>query len=169
MPDSAVAYASLSRICRFLTIFEVADPWPLWDEAERPALCAVEMDRSLSEAQSSLACVLARYRWQWREARAAYEQALQLNPADPETCCDYGEAQLAMGQYEEGARIQLTRGMRQACRVRHAANSGRYEGVFSIDWRTTANRLSGRAPFSHMLSGIIVRMITAVISLTRKM
>lgn len=105
IPDFALAHASLSRTCRFLTIFEASDPGPLWEQAERHALRAVELDSHSSEAQSSLACVLARYRWQWGAGCAAYERALQLNPNDAETCCDYGVALLAMGRYDEGARV----------------------------------------------------------------
>jgi tetratricopeptide (TPR) repeat protein len=110
-PRFAPAHASLSRTCRFLTIFEMSDPGPMWEEAELYARRAVELDGLLSESQSSLACVLARYRWRWLEGCVAYEEALRLNPSDPETYCDYGVTLLAMGELNEGARC-LERALR---------------------------------------------------------
>ncbi|AFL89261.1 response regulator with CheY-like receiver domain and winged-helix DNA-binding domain [Terriglobus roseus DSM 18391] len=103
-PDFAFAHASLSRTCRFLTIFETGEPGHLWRLAEHHACRAVELDPRISEAQSSLACVQARYQWRWLDGCAAYEEALRLNPSDPETYCDYGVALLAMGEFNEGAR-----------------------------------------------------------------
>jgi DNA-binding winged helix-turn-helix (wHTH) protein/tetratricopeptide (TPR) repeat protein len=103
-PEFSLAQASLSRTCRFLTIFEVSDPMPLWEQAERHAIRAVELDSRCSEAQSSLACILARYRWRWLDGCVAYEKALRLNPEDQETLCDYGVALLAMGEYNEAVR-----------------------------------------------------------------
>jgi DNA-binding winged helix-turn-helix (wHTH) protein/tetratricopeptide (TPR) repeat protein len=103
-PEFALAHASLSRTCRFLTIFEVSDPMPLWEQAERHAIRAVELDSRCSEAQSSLACILARYRWRWLDGCVAYEKALRLNPEDQETLCDYGVALLAMGEFNEAVR-----------------------------------------------------------------
>jgi DNA-binding winged helix-turn-helix (wHTH) protein len=99
MPEFSLAHASLSRTCRFLTIFEVCEPGPLWEQAELHATRAVQLDASASEAQSSLACVLARYRWRWAEGCAVYQEALRLNPDDAETCCDYGVATKALAAW----------------------------------------------------------------------
>lgn len=107
-PEFALAHASLSRTCRFLTIFEMADPGPLWQQAEKHAHLAVQLDPQLSEAHSAVACVLARYRWLWNEGSKAYQRALSLNPDDVETLCDYGVALLAMGCFQEGT-AQLDR------------------------------------------------------------
>jgi DNA-binding winged helix-turn-helix (wHTH) protein/Tfp pilus assembly protein PilF len=101
-PEFALAHARLSRTCRFLTIFETDVPAPLWQQAEQHAHRAVQLDPQLSEAHSAVACVLARYRWQWQAGCVAYEQALRLNPDDVETLCDYGVALLAMGRLDEG-------------------------------------------------------------------
>jgi DNA-binding winged helix-turn-helix (wHTH) protein/Tfp pilus assembly protein PilF len=101
-PEFALAHARLSRTCRFLTIFEMDAPGPLWQQAEKHAHRAVQLDPQLSEAHSAVACVLARYRWQWSDGCVAYEQALLLNPDDVETLCDYGVTLLAMGRLEEG-------------------------------------------------------------------
>lgn len=107
MPEFALAHACLSRTCRVLTIldFDTSDPRLLWDLAERHARRAVEIDHYSAEALSSLASVLARYRWQWKEGFAAYDRALELNPSDVETCCDYGIALLANGRYTDGVHV----------------------------------------------------------------
>jgi DNA-binding winged helix-turn-helix (wHTH) protein/tetratricopeptide (TPR) repeat protein len=103
-PNFAFAHSGLSRTHRFTVIFEMSPPREAWEQAIRSAQRALELDNHLAEAHSCMATVVARYEWRWLEGCAAYEEALRLNPNDPDTYCEYGVTLLAMGELKEGVR-----------------------------------------------------------------
>ena len=103
-PNFAFAHASLSRTYRYLTVFELSAPSEAWEQAARSARRALELDNQLADAHCTMASVVARYQWHWLEGCVAYEEALRLNPNDPETYCEYGVTLLAMAEFKEGAR-----------------------------------------------------------------
>jgi TolB-like protein/Tfp pilus assembly protein PilF len=97
-PDYAKAYAGLAESYNMLGIaglLPAADALALAREAAKKAL---EIDSSLSEAHTALACTLM-LEWDWAGAGREFSHAIQLDPSlatgNP---CHYAEYLMAVGQ-----------------------------------------------------------------------
>ena len=100
-PLYALAYAGLADSYNLLGIYGDARPKEIFPKAKAAAVRALEIDDTLAEAHTSLAFVLHRFDWHWREAESEFRRALELNPDYPTTHHWYGNYLMTMGRQNE--------------------------------------------------------------------
>jgi len=92
----ADSYASLDALSAFsLPLTETAP------KARAAAMRAVELDKSLAEAHSSLATVRFNLEWHWEGAETEFKRALELNPNYANGYHLYSHYLIAMGRMDE--------------------------------------------------------------------
>ena len=106
-PTYAPAYAGLSQCYNLLGFYEFKKPVEVYPKAKEAALKALEIDKSLVEAHTSLAFVHTLYEWDWKSAEKGFLLALELNPGYATAHHWYAEFLMATGRFEEG--IQQSR------------------------------------------------------------
>jgi TolB-like protein/DNA-binding winged helix-turn-helix (wHTH) protein/Tfp pilus assembly protein PilF len=81
-PNYAQAYTGLADTYALLGDWEygVMAPKDAYPKAKAAATRALELDRSLSEAHTSLAFSLDAFDWDWESAEKEFKQAIELNP-----------------------------------------------------------------------------------------
>jgi TolB-like protein len=82
-PNYAPALAGLASAWALLAIapFDVLPPREAMPKAEAAARRSLELDEGLAEAHAALGLVHHHYHWNWKQAEAAYQRAIELNPA----------------------------------------------------------------------------------------
>ena len=80
-PGFAPAYAGLADSYVLLGIYGAAPPSEVMPRGREAAVRALELDRTLAEAHTSLGCISAVYDWNWARARESFQRALELAPA----------------------------------------------------------------------------------------
>lgn len=101
-PGYAPAYAGLSQCYNLLGFYEKKKPEEVYPKAKDAALKALEIDRSLVEAHTSLAFEQTLYEWDWKSAETGFLLALELNPGYATAHHWYAEFLLATGRFEDG-------------------------------------------------------------------
>ena len=96
-PTYAPGYSGLSDTYRLFDMHGLMPPRDSMPRAEAAARKAIALDDGLAEAHASLAIVLFRYDWNWREAEKEFQRALELDPS-------YAEAHRAYAVYLLAAR-----------------------------------------------------------------
>ena len=100
-PGYAQAYAGLAESYHMLGIKGLLPATDALAQAREAAVRALEIDDSLSEAHTALACTLM-LDWNWAEAGREFERAIQLHPnlatGNP---CHYAEYLMAIGRPAE--------------------------------------------------------------------
>jgi TolB-like protein/Flp pilus assembly protein TadD len=81
-PNYALAYAGLAQAWMVLPAYNGGAPVECKPHAEAAARKALSLDETLSDAVAVLASIKAEYDFDFPEARAEYERAIQLNPND---------------------------------------------------------------------------------------
>lgn len=99
-PSFAAAYAALADLQQVLMDLHYAPHDQLLTEAERYISQAVALDPNLPEAQLSLASV-RQMQWRWADAEAAYQRAIEVNPASSRARRWYGGLLLQFGRFDE--------------------------------------------------------------------
>ncbi|MFL6294200.1 MAG: tetratricopeptide repeat protein, partial [Thermoanaerobaculia bacterium] len=79
-PRFALAHAGLADSYVLLGIYGAAPPGEVMPEAREAAARALELDKTLAEAHTSLACVAAIYDWDWPAAEESFQRAIRLAP-----------------------------------------------------------------------------------------
>ena len=79
-PRFALAHAGLADSHVLLGIYGAAPPAEVMPEARKAAVRALELDKTLAEAHTSLACVAAVYDWNWSAAEESFQRAIRLAP-----------------------------------------------------------------------------------------
>jgi len=79
-PRFALAHAGLADSHVLLGIYGAASPLEVMPEAREAAARALELDKTLAEAHTSLACVSAVYDWDWPAAEESFQRAIRLAP-----------------------------------------------------------------------------------------
>jgi serine/threonine-protein kinase len=79
-PGYAPAYAGLSDAYLILSQYGAASPADSFPQAIVAAKKAIELDDTLAEAHTSLACSLAYYDFDFEQSVKEFERAIQLNP-----------------------------------------------------------------------------------------
>jgi serine/threonine protein kinase/Tfp pilus assembly protein PilF len=79
-PDYAPAYAGLTDAYLILSQYGAASPADSLPQAIAAAKKAIELDDTLAEAHTSLACSLAYYDFDFEQSVKEFERAIQLNP-----------------------------------------------------------------------------------------
>jgi serine/threonine-protein kinase len=101
-PSYAPAWAGLAYSWSMLGGYGIAPAKQVMPRAKQAALRALELNPDSSDAETSLAYVLATYDWKWDEAGRHYRRALDLNPHDSDTLHWYGYDYLApLGRLDE--------------------------------------------------------------------
>jgi serine/threonine protein kinase/tetratricopeptide (TPR) repeat protein len=78
-PEYALAYAGLSDAYSMLGGYGYMPPQEAYKKAKDLALKGLELDQTLAEAHTSLATVLYRYDWNWKDAEVEFQKAVQYN------------------------------------------------------------------------------------------
>src|SRR2546430_1566365 len=81
-PNYALAYAGLAQAWMVLPAYNGGAPVECKPHAEAAARKAFSLDETLSDAVAVLASIKAEYDFDFPNARAEYERAIQLNPND---------------------------------------------------------------------------------------
>jgi len=79
-PGYAPAYAGLTDAYLILSQYGAASPADSFPQAIAAAKKAIELDDTLAEAHTSLACSLAYYDFDFEQSVKEFERAIQLNP-----------------------------------------------------------------------------------------
>src|SRR5690349_11009706 len=79
-PGYAPAYAGLTDAYLILSQYGAASPADSFPQAIAAAKKAIELDDTLAEAHTSLACSLAYYNFDFEQSVKEFERAIQLNP-----------------------------------------------------------------------------------------
>src|SRR5437762_10144063 len=79
-PNYALAYAGLAQAWMVLPAYNGGAPVECKPHAEAAARKALSLDETLSDAVAVLASIKAEYDFDFPDARAEYERAIQLNP-----------------------------------------------------------------------------------------
>src|SRR5687767_1810955 len=76
----ALAHAGLADACVLLGIYGAEPPAEVMPLAREAASRALDLDRSLAEAHTSLACVSSLFDWNWPEAGESFRRAIRFSP-----------------------------------------------------------------------------------------
>ncbi len=99
-PSYAPAYAGLSDVYYFQSIYGLVRPLDSMPQQKQAALDAVERDETLPEAQISLARALT-IEWDWEGAERAYLRVLELNPGNADAELSYASVLANLGRLDE--------------------------------------------------------------------
>jgi TolB-like protein/DNA-binding winged helix-turn-helix (wHTH) protein/tetratricopeptide (TPR) repeat protein len=102
-PHSALAFAGLAD-CYSIIGSAIVGSVPSQDVAAKArvaALKALELDKSLAEAQTSLATVQFNYDWNWAAAGRGFQRSIELNPSYATAYQRYSLYLMAMGRTQE--------------------------------------------------------------------
>ena len=100
-PDFAPAYAGMALIWgskSVLGMVPASEAGPAWRET---AARAVELDPELAEAHQAMAQGYAWYTFEWDRAEAAFRQAIELDPNEPQARIFYSHFLAMMRRVEE--------------------------------------------------------------------
>lgn len=102
-PNYALAYAGLADCYGILgaAIVGTVPTSEVAPKAEAAAKKAVELDPTLAETQTAIATVHFNYDWNFREAEAGFQRAIQLNPNYATAHQRYSLYLMAMGRTDE--------------------------------------------------------------------
>jgi serine/threonine protein kinase/Tfp pilus assembly protein PilF len=79
-PEYALAYAGLSDCYSMLAQVYVLPPKEAFPKAKALASKALEIDKTIAEAHTSLAFALSSFDWNWEGAEREFRRAIELNP-----------------------------------------------------------------------------------------
>lgn len=107
-PEWPLGYAGLAETYTVMPHFASMRPGEAIPKARAAAAKALELDRSLGEAHSSLAWIATTYDWDWPAAKREFEQAISFNPNHPTAHLRYGLFFQYTGRHEDAIR-EMTR------------------------------------------------------------
>ncbi len=102
-PHSALAFAGLAD-CYSIIGSAIVGSVPSREvapKARAAALRALDLDKSLAEAQTSLATVQFNYDWNWAGAASGFQRSIELNPGYATAYQRYSLYLMAMGRTQE--------------------------------------------------------------------
>jgi tetratricopeptide (TPR) repeat protein len=79
-PNFALGYVGLADSYTALTFYNFAAPHEAMPKAKESALKALALDRTVAEADASLAHILTNYYWDWPMAEKEFKRSIQLKP-----------------------------------------------------------------------------------------
>ena len=104
-PESALAWAGLSRALNDYAGQGSADPPPLVAQAREAASKAVALDDKLPEAHLAVAELKRSWDWDWPGTEAALQRVLELRPGDLEAQKLQARLYVTFGRLEEAEQI----------------------------------------------------------------
>jgi len=99
-PRYALAYAGLADCYALLGSYGALSPQDAFQKTRSFALKALEIDRTLAEAHTSLAFAQGFFEWDWRGGERGFKRSIQLSPSYP-TFHWYGYFLMALGRLDE--------------------------------------------------------------------
>jgi TolB-like protein/tetratricopeptide (TPR) repeat protein len=100
-PRFALAYAGSATSYTLLAIYDYLPPSIAYQKAKENAFKALDIDNTISEAHTTMARIKDFYEWDWRGAKAEFEQAITLNPSDADSIHKYSHLLTEMGHHDE--------------------------------------------------------------------
>ena len=100
-PEYARAYAGLADTYALMSSYYLAPPNEVMPKARTAALKALQIDKGLAEAHTSLALITENYDWDWQTAEKEYRRAIQLNPNYATAHHWYAEFLAFQGRFDE--------------------------------------------------------------------
>lgn len=100
-PSYALAYSGLADSYNLLSLYSVMAPRESMPKAKAAVEKAIEIDKSLAEAHTSLAYTYLYYDWDWQAAESEFRRAIDLNPNYATAHHWYHEYLIARGRFEE--------------------------------------------------------------------
>jgi serine/threonine-protein kinase len=104
-PEYALAYAGLADCYGVLSVYLPVDPEEIYPKAKAAAMKALELDESLAEAHTALACILENYEWDWDGAEREIERAIILNPGYATAYQWKAENSITRGRFDEAVEV----------------------------------------------------------------
>jgi len=101
----ALAYAGIADYYNMLGWYYFLPPKMAFPKARDAAKRALELDKYLAEAHTSLAHVNEYFDWDWLSAEKEYRRAIELNPGYATAHQWYAEFLSAMGRHEEAIAV----------------------------------------------------------------
>jgi TolB-like protein len=102
-PSFARAFARLASLYVVLPSYTDADPQQAREQVMRYAADALALDADVAEAWAARGASLGKFRDTQVQSRDAYEEALRINPSDPNTSFWNGLSLLTTGYRRQGA------------------------------------------------------------------
>jgi len=100
-PTYALAYTGIADCYNMLGYYDFLPPEDAFPRAKAAAEKALEMDKSLAEAHTSLAWIKMFYDWDWQAAEREFKRAINLNPFYATAHQWYAVYLSAMGKHKE--------------------------------------------------------------------
>jgi TolB-like protein len=103
----AAAYAALGKTYALLPVYRLASDSTLFTERSEAAIDkSLQLDPDQTEALIARGYNATLYRWEWDEARAAFEHALRVNPNDAEVHNLYGDYFRVIGDFANAEKFE---------------------------------------------------------------
>jgi len=99
--NNALAYSGLANHYNQLGLLGYISPKEAFKKADGMAKKALEIDRNLAEAHSSIASVRFWLEWNWDDAEKEFKRAIELSPGSVVIYLEYSAFLAAMGRAEE--------------------------------------------------------------------
>jgi DNA-binding winged helix-turn-helix (wHTH) protein/tetratricopeptide (TPR) repeat protein len=99
-PNYALAYTGLADGFAQLGWIRLLPPKDVLPKAKAAAAKALELDRTLAEAHTSLAWARLLHDWEWAEAESGFKRAIELNPGYATARLWYCVHLMATGRFE---------------------------------------------------------------------
>lgn len=100
-PDYALSYSALADSYVAFDFYGILPPWETCPKAKAAAMHALDIDNTLAEAHTSLACVKMMYERDWAGAEREFKSAIELDPNYAHARNWYSHFLMAMGRIEE--------------------------------------------------------------------
>jgi len=104
-PGFALAHVGIADCHSMLAAYGHSPPIIAYPRAKKELQAALNLNNGISEAHSSLGWVYYNYDWDWENGKRAFEEALRINPSNPEANRWY--SQLLMVSYDPQALEQI--------------------------------------------------------------
>ena len=104
-PGFALAHVGIADCYSMLAAYGHSQPIIAYPKAKKELQAALKLNNGISEAHSSLGWVCYNYDWDWENGKRAFEEALRINPSNPEASRWY--SQLLMVSYDPQALEQI--------------------------------------------------------------
>ncbi|HMV49804.1 MAG TPA: winged helix-turn-helix domain-containing protein [Blastocatellia bacterium] len=101
-PNFAPAYVGLVEAQVLMATWQNTPAGEVLPKVKPAALKAVELDPALAEAYAALATVNFWLEWNWQEAGANFQRAIELNPSNPHIRLNYAAFLSTQGRTETG-------------------------------------------------------------------
>ena len=100
-PGYALAHAGLADCFALLGSYGALPPGDAFQNAKQSALKALEIDKMLAEARTSLAFVEGFYDWNWQAAQRSFRRAIELSPSYPTSYNWFSYLLMAHARWDE--------------------------------------------------------------------